>query len=331
MTTVARKKPKQVSRAPVRLKPADSQVFLVPISWIDISHSQVRDYVTEKGIDEMAASLKKNGQIHPVTLRKVGPHEFHLVAGQRRFLGARRAGWTHIEARFRKGTLSDVDALCLSFAENVNREAMSPIDEAHRCRDLRTKYKLPVREIAERLGKDDQWVYGRLRILDLPEEIQSRIRDNHLGVTGALLLTSVIHKDTPRHMYNPLIRKLDQIGWKLEHVRHAVHQLKESKESPRGKRAGQRFGRPLEIDPVVNLENKMRGIKTAVAHVTTIHLSRRSKEELRRMLVEARVVWHLWGRYLKEIQEALGERAEDVEERLAARDAARAAGVAAGE
>jgi|GEM_PF-5252826 len=310
----AKKTSRKVGNQPLAIQASRIPTFRVPIGWIEISDEQTRSEITAEGLEELAQSMEVDYQLQAIVLVRVGPDgpgAFLVCAGQRRLLAATSRGWTHIEAQIREG-LTRTEAMYLSFIENAAREHMSILDEARQCERL-LKEGQRVAQIATRLGKgsDVSWVYKRLRVLKLPKEILDRIRNSRLGPTATLMLIEVIDETTSSKIYNPLIRKLDAIGWKMEHVRHAVRELKRNLKSPRNTRA-----RGITIDPRINLENKSAGVRSAIDYLTEQVLSGYSKDTLRHELLSAYRFWREVGNYTQRVARILGEGANQAEAAL---------------
>jgi len=150
---------------------------------------QPRTKVNEEKLSELSASIKEKGIIQPVLVRQVG-EEFELVAGERRFLAAKKLGWEEIPAVI-AGKLSKEDMLELSLIENLQREDLNPIDTARGYKRLLEECLLTQAEVAQRIGKDRSSVANTLRILNLPDEVQELIGDGKLSEGHARAILSL--------------------------------------------------------------------------------------------------------------------------------------------
>ena len=159
----------------------------VPIAKIFHSRLQPRKRINEKDLKDLVASIKQNGVLQPVLLRKVEENKYELVYGHRRLEAAKRAGLKEIPAVFRR--LSDREVLEISIIENIQREDLNPIEEANAYYNLNVEFNLTQEEIAERVGKARTTITNKMRLLSLPEEVKQALSENKIteGHARALL------------------------------------------------------------------------------------------------------------------------------------------------
>lgn len=158
----------------------------VPLDLIDRNPFQPRVDFDQAEMEELAASVKRHGMIQPIVLRRKG-ERFEIVAGERRFRAAKLAGWTNVPA-----CLLDVDDRTtaeLALTENIQRKDLNAIEKAVAFRGYLDQYGGTHDELAKRLDLDRSTVSNLLRLLDLPEEIQTSVRRGELtqGHARALL------------------------------------------------------------------------------------------------------------------------------------------------
>ena len=158
----------------------------VPLDLIDRNPFQPRVDFDQAEMEELASSVKRHGMIQPIVLRRKG-ERFEIVAGERRFRAAKLAGWTQVPA-----CLLDVDDQTtaeLALTENIQRKDLNAIEKAAAFRNYLDQYGGTHDELAKRLDLDRSTVSNLLRLLDLPEEIQSSVRRGELtqGHARALL------------------------------------------------------------------------------------------------------------------------------------------------
>jgi len=164
----------------------------VPVAKIFHSPLQPRKEINEEELQGLVASIKQNGILQPVLLRKVGEDRYELVYGHRRFEAAKRAGLKEIPAVFRR--LSDREVLEIAIVENVQREDLNPIEEANAYYNLNVEFSLTQEEIAERVGKARATVANKMRLLSLPEEVKKALLDNRITEGHARALLSLGEK-----------------------------------------------------------------------------------------------------------------------------------------
>ena len=156
-----------------------SDFFLCPVEQIRPSRSQPRKHFGADGIDALAQSIRAKGVIQPLVLRRLPAGEgYELIAGERRWRAAQKAGLTEVPAIIRKTEEDEV--LEVALIENLHREDLNPVDEARAFKLLLDTSGRSQEEIAERLGKSRVAVANSLRLLSLPDEALDALR------TGAL-------------------------------------------------------------------------------------------------------------------------------------------------
>lgn len=172
--------------APVKPVPI-SRDRLIPVDRIRASRTQPRQRFDEETLSALTESLRRNGMIQPLLVREHG-EGFELIAGERRWRAARKAGLETVPAVVREAT--DEESFELALIENVQREDLSPLEEAEAYRRLVEEYSLTQEQIASRVGKNRATVANLLRLLGLPEEIKERIANGELSMGHARALLS---------------------------------------------------------------------------------------------------------------------------------------------
>jgi len=156
----------------------ESGLRLIPIELVAANPMQPRKRFDDAAIEELAESIRQQGILQPLVVRRAGS-EYEIVVGERRFRAAVAAGLKEIPALVRD-SLTDGQMLELALVENIQREDLDPIDEAKAYRDLMDRAELTQQKLAERIGKSREAVANSLRLLKLPRDIQELI------ATGAL-------------------------------------------------------------------------------------------------------------------------------------------------
>ena len=158
----------------------------VDIDKISPSPFQPRRAFDETKLQELAMSIRNQGIIQPLIVRPKG-ERFELIAGERRWRAAMKAGLTRVPVVVRE--TSDHDALQLALIENLQREDLNPIEEASGYRRLQEEFTWSQEEVAEKVGKSRPAVANALRLLSLPSEVQQEVASGNLpaGQARALL------------------------------------------------------------------------------------------------------------------------------------------------
>lgn len=185
---------------PVKTGPTEIDVDL-----ISPSEYQPRVRHDDGRLDELAQSIKANGVIQPIVVRKVDGG-FRIIAGERRWRAAQRAGLTRVPV-YVKDVPAGKDAQLLEMAlvENIQREDLNPIDEAAAYEKLSRDFQLTQEEIAAAVGKDRSSVANHLRLLKLPLEVRSDVAEGRLSMGHARAVLAVSDEAGQRQVARQVI------------------------------------------------------------------------------------------------------------------------------
>jgi ParB family chromosome partitioning protein len=164
----------------------------IPIHLIARNPNQPRKRFAERALEELSASLKAQGVLQPVVVRRI-PNGYELIAGERRWRAAQRAGLTEIPAIVKEA--APAEAMVLALIENLQREDLNPIESAQAFQRLMTDFGLTQDEVARRVAKDRSTVANMLRLLQLPEELQRAVLDERLSLGHAKVLLGLAPAD----------------------------------------------------------------------------------------------------------------------------------------
>ena len=183
-------------------KNSDEELIEIDLDLINPNSEQPRINFEEERLEELAQSIKANGIVQPIIVRRK-EEGFEIVAGERRWRASQKANLTKIPAIVKN--VSDDKLLELALIENIQREELNAIEEAKAYRNLADKVGLTQESIAERVGKNRTAITTFLRLLKLPEDIQELIEENRLsaGHGRALLMTDDI--DSQRRIARNII------------------------------------------------------------------------------------------------------------------------------
>ncbi|HEV2368550.1 MAG TPA: ParB/RepB/Spo0J family partition protein, partial [Acidimicrobiales bacterium] len=161
----------------------------LPVASIESNPNQPRVEFDEEGLGSLAESIRALGVLQPVLVRPSGGDRYQLIAGERRWRAARRAGLQTIPALVK--TAEDQSSLEQALVENLHRQDLNPLEEAGAYQQLIEDFHLTHEEVASRVGKNRVTVTNTLRLLQLPPSIQRMVRDGQLtaGHARALLGT----------------------------------------------------------------------------------------------------------------------------------------------
>lgn len=163
----------------------------IPIKAIRAGLRPARSESSPELLQELVASIKATGLIQPLIVRPVPgfPHQFEVVAGERRFRAAQIAGLSDLPAIIRD--FSDQEALAISLIENIQREELSPADEARALKRLIEEFALTHEQIANAIGRSRATVSNLLRLLDLPAEVTTMMETQTISMGHARALLSL--------------------------------------------------------------------------------------------------------------------------------------------
>tara|TARA_B110000027_G_C16068177_1_gene277746 strand:+ start:293 stop:1186 length:894 start_codon:yes stop_codon:yes gene_type:complete len=152
--------------------------FLASISDLSRSRFQPRNYFDEKKIDELSQSIKKNGLIQPIAVRKDKNGGYEIIAGERRWLAAQKAGLHEVPVIILN--LNDTQSLELAIIENIQREDLNSVEEAKGYERLIKDFKYDHEKLSEFMGKSRSHISNTLRLLSLPHEVIKMLEERKL-------------------------------------------------------------------------------------------------------------------------------------------------------
>lgn len=168
--------------------PLEHDLMDLDIDRIDPADVQPRGVFRDDKLEELASSIRHNGIIQPLVVRRTGDR-FQIVAGERRWRAAQKAGLHKVPCIVKE--VSQDNVLELSLVENIQREELNPIEEANAYKNLLEKRDLTQEEVAQRVGKERSSITNALRLLKLPLEVQKLVEEAKLSMGHARALLSV--------------------------------------------------------------------------------------------------------------------------------------------
>lgn len=166
----------------------------IPIDQIRPNPDQPRRDFDEKDLDDLAASIREKGVIQPLILRPVPSGGYEIVAGERRWRAAQRAGLHDLPAVVRD--ISDAEMLEIAIIENIQRADLNPLEEAHGYRQLMDRFGHTQERLAEALGKSRSHIANLLRLLTLPEPVLELVRTGKLTAGHARALVTATNPES---------------------------------------------------------------------------------------------------------------------------------------
>jgi ParB family chromosome partitioning protein len=174
--------------------PAGTGLAEVPIEQISPNPYQPRRTFNDASIEELSRSVREHGIIQPLVVTRTGDHKYRLIAGERRFRAAQKAGLSIVPVVI-KETMTDSDTLQVALIENIQREDLNTIEEAYAYHQLHEEFGLTQEEISKRVGKERSTVANFLRLLRLPDSVKKLLASGQLSMGHARAILAV---DSPK-------------------------------------------------------------------------------------------------------------------------------------
>lgn len=192
--------------APAAPAPAASTIEL-DIDRLTPNSFQPRGQMDDARLEDLAQSIKSNGVIQPIVVRKAGDR-YHIIAGERRWRAAQRAGLLRVPVVVREVAEGNERSLLeVALIENIQRENLNPMDEAHAYRRLCDEFRLTQEAVAAAVGKDRATVANTLRLLKLPAEVQADVAGGALTMGHARALLALDREQDQRQIAREVIAK----------------------------------------------------------------------------------------------------------------------------
>jgi ParB family chromosome partitioning protein len=226
-------------------QPTGETLENLPVGSIRPGKYQPRRHFDDGALEELAASIKTQGLIQPIVVRDAGRGQYELIAGERRWRAAQKAGLAQIPAVVRD--IPAQSALAVALIENIQREGLTALEEAQALRRLIDEFKLSQQQAADAVGRSRAAVANLLRLLDLPEEIRDLLDEGRIEMGHARALLTL---PAPRAI--ALAEKAADHEWSVRDLEQAVRLA----QLPKGNGAK----RARDVDPdIASLERELSG------------------------------------------------------------------------
>ena len=192
----------------------------IDINLIDANPWQPRSEFDDEKLEELANSIKSVGIIQPIVLRPIG-ERYQIVAGERRFRAAQKAGLTQVIAHVRE--IDDDKMLEIALIENIQRSDLNPIEEALSYQRLIDECHVTQEEVASRVGKNRSTITNFLRLLKLPAEVQEGLRRRDITMGHARALINIEDEATQIMLYQQAV----EYGYSVRRIEELVSEYKD--------------------------------------------------------------------------------------------------------
>jgi ParB family chromosome partitioning protein len=200
--------------------PSGRTVMHLPIESVQRSAAQPRKRFDERGLEELAGSIREHGVLEPILVRRAGAG-YAIVAGERRWRAAQRAGLREIPALLREA--NDLESFELALVENLQRADLNAMEEAEAFDALTRDHGLTQEQVAERVGKERSTVANAMRLLKLPADVRDQVRSGALEMGHARALLALEKAETIRKAAHQVVREELSVRATEALVRRMLH------------------------------------------------------------------------------------------------------------
>ena len=214
--------------APTQAAAGEGGPRSISIDLVQRNPQQPRKHFDEADLSELSNSIKTHGVLQPILVRPIADGRYEIVAGERRWRAAQRAGLHTIPAVVRE--LNEVEVVEIAIVENVQRTDLNPIEEAQGFQALIDRFGRTQQEIADAVGKSRPHIANMLRLLALPDDLQEMVRDGRLSSGHA---RAILTAPDPRGLAQRAISE----GLNVREIERLAQQAKDEKHGPRASAA----------------------------------------------------------------------------------------------
>ena len=194
---------------------AGDELRQIDLGRIQPGKYQPRKHFDEEPLAELAASIKAQGLIQPIVVRAIGANRFEIIAGERRWRAAQLAGLKDIPALVRE--VADQAVVAMALIENIQREELTPLEEAHAFQRLIAEFKHTHQQVADAVGRSRASISNLLRLLDLPDEIKRLLDERKLDMGHGRALAAL-----DAALALGLARRAVEHGWSVRELEEAA-------------------------------------------------------------------------------------------------------------
>jgi ParB family chromosome partitioning protein len=260
-------------------KPATTSEDMIEIDLdlIEPNNFQPRTSFDEERLEQLAQSIRANGIIQPLLVRRLSSDKYQLVAGERRWRAAQRAGLHRVPCVVKE--IPEDKMLELALIENIQRQELNAIEEAQAYKRLIETLGLTQEMVAQRVGRDRTFITNYLRLLRLPEDIQRMVEAEQLSMGHARALLGVDEPDIQRK----LAKEISEKGLSVRHTERTIKRIVEGevtetvttiKEDPNFKAAEDKLRRKLSSKVHILVNQKSNGGKIEIEFFDNNDLNR---------------------------------------------------------
>ncbi|PKG24310.1 nucleoid occlusion protein [Niallia nealsonii] len=238
--TVARQIGVEDASEEMEMMESREEIKKIPIHQIVPNRFQPRTVFDDEKIEELSRTIHTHGIIQPIVVREYEADKYEIIAGERRWRAMKKLEWEKVPAIIKN--LSDTETASVALIENLQREELSPIEEAIAYGKLLELHNLTQEALAQRLGKGQSTVANKLRLLKLPEEIQAALLNKQISERHARSMIPLKEKEKQLQLLQEVIEKNLNVKQTEDRV---VKMLEQTEKKPKAKRRA--FSKDMRI------------------------------------------------------------------------------------
>ncbi|KRG58700.1 chromosome partitioning protein ParB [Stenotrophomonas koreensis] len=239
----------------------------IKVSELQPGKYQPRREMDSSKLDELADSIRAQGVIQPILVRRLPAGNYEIVAGERRWRASQLAGLTEVPVVVRE--LEDRTVVAMALIENIQREDLNPLEEAQALSRLIQEFSLTHAEAAQAVGRSRAAVSNLLRLLDLPEGVRALLIERRLEMGHARALLTLAPE-----LATKLAEEAAEQGWSVREVEHRAQQF------AAGKLPGARKAKPAPASPLADIASLQNELSEALGARVDITQGRGGKGKL---------------------------------------------------
>ncbi len=216
-------------------------VVQLPMDKIQPNRYQPRTIFDSGKLAELAQTIESHGVIQPIVVREVEDGIFEIIAGERRYRAMQSLNWTEAPAIIRE--MSERETASIALIENLQREELTAIEEAHAYQALLEMHELTQGALAEKLGKGQSTIANKLRLLKLPQEIQDAILNRQISERHARALIPLKDEAQRLLLFNETLEK----DYNVRQLEQRIEQLTKADKKPKKKRVRRIVNKDVRI------------------------------------------------------------------------------------
>lgn len=240
---------------------AGPELERLPVEELRPNPFQPRQAIDGEALEGLVQSIQENGLLQPIVVRASQQGGWEIVAGERRWRAVRQLDWTHVPVL--KRDVDDHTMLVMALIENLQREDLNPLDEAHAYQRLLDEFGLTRSQVAERVGRDRSTIANTIRLLGLPDRVQKLLRDGRISAGHARALLGLDDESRAVELANAAAAE----GLSVREIERHVRQRRS------GKKRAERRARTADPQTSAYVERAEQALARALGTAVSVRLT----------------------------------------------------------